>query len=345
MEKNMKQFKKVASVLVAAMVVCLSCACKEEKPYENPFTPPVGTSSEEAPSEEATTEPSEESQADPDATVYPFEFTDAYGNKATIEKDPERIVSCSPAVTEIIFSLGQEESIVGLTMLDNYPAEASDYPVVIEELYNPNVEAIVAAEPDLVLADSIFPEEAYNQLTELGYTVVIVNEEKNVDGVYNKIESIGKILDANKEAAEVIADMKAKIEDVKEKIADYTDEKPTVYYCVSYGEYGDYTCGGDTFIHTIIEDAGGINIAADVKGWSYSQEDLIDADPDIIIVADWAYDDFIATAPYSELSAVKNGQVYGVNTDSLDRQCARNADAVAMLAEIFYPEAFAAKAA
>jgi iron complex transport system substrate-binding protein len=116
--------------------------------------------------------------------------------------------------------------------------------------------------------------------------------------------------------------------------------KPTVYYAVSYGEYGDYTAGGDTFVNKMISLAGGVNIAEDVSGWSYSLEKLVEQDPDIILVNQYMLEDFLATPPYNELSAVLNGRVYGINSDLIEHQGYRNAEGVAVLAEIFYPEAF-----
>ncbi|MBP5491267.1 MAG: ABC transporter substrate-binding protein [Clostridiales bacterium] len=340
----MKKFVRVAAFVVALSTVLL-CGCKASETTSQ-WTPPTGTSSEETPApEESSEEPSEESSQDENGTQYPVELTDIYGNKAVIEADPQRVVSCSPACTELVFSLGQEDTLVGRTDYCNYPAAAEKIESV-GEIMTPNVEAIVALEPDLIIADSIFSQESYEQLTELGYTVVILNEETTVDGVYKKITDLGEILDANDEAAELIADMKARIGDVQAQLADSDEEAPTVYYVVSFGEYGDYTCGGDTFINDIIKSAGGVNIAEDVQGWNYDVEELVKKDPDIILVPLWAYDSFIATAPYSDLSAVKNNKVFAIDTDMLDRQCARNADAVEELAKLFYPEVFAdAKAA
>lgn len=342
----MKKFVKATSLLLASLMVCAACACKAEETTASTTTTQASETETEAPSESENGESETEAttEADPNATAYPITVTDIYGQTATIEEDPQRIVSCSPSITELIYSLGQEDCLVGRTDYCTYPEDVFAIDSV-GEMMNPNIETIVSMEPDIILADSIFSEESYDKLTELGYTVVILNEEKAVDGVYKKIETLGQILDANEEAAAVVEDMKTRIADVKDAIADYADEKPTVYYVVSYGEYGDYTCGGDTYIHTIIEDAGGINIAADISGWSFSREDLIAADPDIIIVPGWAYDDFIVADGYSDLSAVKNGQVYTIDTDMLDRQCARNADAVEELAKIFYPEAFAGEKA
>ena len=88
--------------------------------------------------------------------------------------------------------------------------------------------------------------------------------------------------------------------------------------------------------------AGGDNIAKSGTFYSYNVEDLISQDPNIIILPAWADGTFQTTAPYSELTAVKEGNVIVLpSTDTLDRQCARNPQAVEMLAKLFFPECFA----
>ena len=77
--------------------------------------------------------------------------------------------------------------------------------------------------------------------------------------------------------------MKADYEKLKAKAA-AIERRPTVYYVVGFGDGGDWTAGGDTFIGQMIEIAGGVNIAADASGWSYSLEKIMEADPDVIVI-------------------------------------------------------------
>ncbi|MBR4818585.1 MAG: ABC transporter substrate-binding protein, partial [Clostridiales bacterium] len=107
-----------------------------------------------------------------------------------------------------------------------------------------------------------------------------------------------------------------------------------------------YTATGETFVNDILTKAGVENIAANATGWVYNVEDLVARDPNIIIIPAWADGMFQTTAPYSELTAVKEGNVIVLeSTDTLDRQCARNADAVEMLAKLIFPECFEAEKA
>ncbi|MBO4927104.1 MAG: ABC transporter substrate-binding protein [Clostridiales bacterium] len=334
-----KALRAVALGLTLSLCMVMMSACQGKKETEKSWTPPSGTTTEEVP-EESTEEPETSETEETFEEGYPVELTDIYGNKSVIKAKPQKVVSCSPACTEIIYSIGQGSTLVGRTTVCNYPAEAESVES-IGDMYDPDIEKIVSLEPDLVIADSsILPEAAYNKMVELGLNVVIVNEGTTLDGVYTKIETFGKIFHADAEAAQVVEDMKAKIASVQEAIKDVRLH-PSVYYVVGFGDGGDWTATGDTFISDIIEAAGGDNIAKDGQYYMYNVEDLVSQDPNIIILPSWADGTFQTTAPYSELTAVKEGNVIVLpSTDTLDRQCARNADALEMLAKLFYPECF-----
>ena len=270
-------------------------------------------------------------------TSYPLTVTDAYGNDVIITEEPTRIISVSPSITENLFAIDAGDLLVGRTDYCDYPQEVSAI-TSVGAIDSPSMETIVELEPDLVIASSIFTEDSYEQITDLGIPVVILTDATDIYGVYTMLETLGEITNHSEETTEVISQMVASISDTQEKITGL--EKPSVYYVLGYGEYGDYTAGGDTFVGNIIELAGGDNIAKDVSGWSYSLESLIEADPDIIILPEGMKADFIASPNYSSLSAVVNDQVYEIDQNQLERQGARNADAVLALAGIFYPDVF-----
>ena len=126
-----------------------------------------------------------------------------------------------------------------------------------------------------------------------------------------------------------------------EKVKDVS--RPRVYYVVGFGEAGDFTAGGDTFIGTIIEMAGGDNVAKDLQGWQYSLEKLIEQDPDIIICSKY-YDakaGIEQAQGYKDLRAVKEGRLLEIDNNLLDRQGPRLADGLEELAKLIHPELFA----
>ncbi|MCK5734879.1 MAG: ABC transporter substrate-binding protein, partial [Spirochaetaceae bacterium] len=106
---------------------------------------------------------------------------------------------------------------------------------------------------------------------------------------------------------------------------------PRVYYVVGFGEGGDWTAGGDTFISQMITMAGGENIASDISGWSFSLEAIVEGDPDLILIPSWAESIFETTPVYSDLRAVKNGNIIVIDENSIVRQGPRLAEGFANL--------------
>jgi iron complex transport system substrate-binding protein len=327
----MKPIQIFSLICALALLLSLASCSKESRPESSATT----STTEQSSATTETTATPVTTEKDENATVYPLSIVDSFDNEAVIESEPVRIVSCAPAITEMLFELGAGEKVVGRTDYCNYPAEVSEIESV-GMIDVPSIEAIVALEPDLVIASSIFTEDSYKTLTDLGITVVIFHDEYDVDGVKNMISSVGEIINRQEAAQNLIFEMTETIEGVQNSVEEL--EKPTVYYAMSFGEYGDYTAGGDTYVHQMITAAGGDNIASDLIGWSYSVEKLVEEDPDVIIVNQYMLEDFLATPPYSELSAVKNGRVYGIDADLIERQGYRNAEGIALLADLFYPE-------
>ncbi|AGC69190.1 putative iron (III) dicitrate transport substrate binding protein [Thermoclostridium stercorarium subsp. stercorarium DSM 8532] len=268
-------------------------------------------------------------------TVYPLEITDSKGNTVKFGEEPKKVVSLSPNITEIIYALGKGDRLVGRTALCDYPEDVSNV-TVVGDFYEWNFETILSLEPDVVFASSLNTEENEKKLKELGVNVVFLTQVQSFESTYEIIELIGKILNAGEEAEKVINKMKETVSAVQK--AAEGKERPSVYYVVGYGEYGDYTATGETFISDMIEMAGGDNIAADTTGWVYSLEKLIEKDPDIIIGAEDAKEYFEKTSGYKDLTAVREGRVYAIDVNLLERQGPRLAEGLVKLYEIFHSE-------
>jgi iron complex transport system substrate-binding protein len=293
------------------------------------------TSSEIASSESVASENTSEQAAE--ETVYPIDITDSYGDVITLEYEPERVVSVAPNLTELMYELGASDKLVGRSDYCDYPEEVLEIESV-GSLYTPDIEKIVSLEPDVVIVSTHFDEENTKKLEELNIPVITLYEENDVTGVYDMITTLGTAMNKNAEAAKCVEEMQETIKEVVDAVEEV--ERPSVYYVVGFGEYGDYTAGGDTFIGGLIELAGGDNIAKDVSGWSITLEEIVEADPSIIVISEDMKDSFMSDENYAELTAVKEGNVYTIDTNLLDRQGYRNAEGVRALAEIFHPEVF-----
>jgi iron complex transport system substrate-binding protein len=270
-------------------------------------------------------------------TEYPVEITDSYGDVITLEAEPERVVSVAPNLTELMYKLGASDKLVGRSDYCDYPEEVSEIESV-GSLRTPDIEKIISLEPDVVIVSTHFDEENTKKLEEVGIPVITLYEEHDVEGVYDMITILGTAINRNSEAAQCVSEMKNTIKEVVNAVEEV--ERPSVYYVVGYGEYGDYTAGGDTFVGGLIELAGGDNIAKDVSGWSITLEEIVEADPSIIVISEDMKEGFMSDSNYENLTAVKEGCVYTIDTNLLDRQGYRNAQGVKALAEIFHPEVF-----
>lgn len=249
------------------------------------------------------------------------------------------MVSLAPSLTETIDAIGVWDLLKGRTDYDTYPPKVEDVPSV-GTLKDPSIETIVEIGPDLILASTHFQEETMKKIDELGLKVIILSSQDSFEGVYDVIEKTGLILDAQDSARQVVEDMKAKVSKVKDSVSPL--EATEVYYVVGYGEYGDYTAGGGTFIDQMIGMAGGKNVASDVEGWSYSLEKLVEKDPHIIICSKYfgAKEGIQAANGYKDLTAVQEDRLFEIDNNTLDRQGPRLADGLEELAKILHPEAF-----
>lgn len=271
--------------------------------------------------------------------AYPLKFKDSYDREVTIDKEPERVISIAPSITETIFALGKGDKLVGRTDYCDYPADASKVQS-IGNLTDPNIEKIVELKPDVVIVSTHFKKENIDKLEGLGIKVVSIYGEESFDGVYDTINKVAEILNAKTEGDKLVSDMKAKVEAVTKKVKDLS--KPSVYYVVGYGKYGDFTATKETFISEAIGMAGGENAAKDAEGWKYSLEKLVEKNPDIL-VCDNKNDTkagIEAANGYKDLKAVKEGKLLEIDSNLLNRQGPRLADGLEALAKLIHPEAF-----
>lgn len=272
-------------------------------------------------------------------TTYPLTIVDSFEREVTIEKEPEKVISVGPNITEMVFALGASDKLIGRTDYCTFPEEVSNIES-IGGLQEPNVEKIVELNPDVVIASAHFKKEVLEKLEALGIKVVVLYGEESFEGVYESISKVGKLLNKNSEADTVVSKMKEKVEFVTGKVKDA--EKPSVYYVVAYGEGGDFTAGKGTFIGELIEMSGATNAAGDVEGWSYSLEKLVENDPDILICANkWDSKAGIeATNGYKDLTAVKEEKLLEINDDLIGLQGPRLADGLEAMAKLIHPDLF-----
>jgi iron complex transport system substrate-binding protein len=276
-----------------------------------------------------------------DASAFPLTITDDEGTEVTIDALPERIVSLSPANTEIVFTLGAGDRLVGGTDFDDYPAEAIPLPDVAS-FSGVIMEQLVALEPDLVLAagNGFNPPDDIARLRVLGLPVVVLYAG-SVDEVLADIDLIGQAIGEGEAAEAMTTDMAARLDEVATAAA-ATGTTPRTFYQIG-SEPELYGPAPDSFVADMVELAGGTPITtSSPTDFAIPVETLIAADPEVIIVGDAAYGvcpaDVIARPGWSGITAVEAGAVRPVDDIPVTRPGPRLAEGLANLATAIHPE-------
>jgi iron complex transport system substrate-binding protein len=279
-----------------------------------------------------------ESKVESKGTQYPITVKDASGTDVQFDKEPQRIVSISPAETEVLFALGLGEQVVGVTEWCDYPAEAKAKAKVGD--MNSNMEAILALNPDVIIGGYTLNAEAVKKLRELGKRVFTV-EPKTIDQVMERILQVGTITNRQAEAEKVVLSMKEKRQQVIDAVAQVTDaQKQKIYlefdamWTVGKGEFGD----------DLIRLSGAKNIARDKQGWvQINDEFIITQNPGVIIYASYTQDNAVGEAikkrsGWSAIEAVKQNRVIGLDANMISRPGPRITDGLFEIAKGVYPE-------
>ncbi len=277
---------------------------------------------------------------------YPVTITDDAGRQVTITEQPQRIVSLAPSNTEIVCALGACGRLVGVTDFDDYPAEIADVDKVVT-MATVDVEAVVAAEPDLVLAagNELTPTSVIDQLVELGLSVLVLYPE-SLDEVTADITMVGVALDRSDSAAAMVAEMEMRVDDVEAAVSGL--DRPRTFYEVSVFEGTIYTAGDGSFLASLIDIAGGDPITGDALSTSIEIEDLVAADPELILLGDATYDptvtpETVAARPgWDTMTALTSGSVVVITDDLLiTRPGPRIVDGLEALVRAIHPGAIA----
>lgn len=271
-------------------------------------------------------------------------FTDDLGNTIELAGRPQRIVSLAPSMTEILFAIGAGEQVVGRDEFSIYPEEAlavTSIGAMWDELPS---EAILALEPDLVLAAQIISEDQVAALRDLGLDVYWQENPATYEELWENLLDIGRLTGHEAETETLIADLEARVQVVQEKIASVS-ERPSVFYELDATDPSNpWTAGSGTFIDYIITQAGGTNAASSLQG-DYAQlssEQLIAENPDVILLADAPYGttpESVAARPgWESITAVRENAMYPIDPNMMSVPGPRLVDALEETARLLHPE-------
>jgi len=225
---------------------------------------------------------------------------------------PERIVCLAPSYDETLIELGLQDRIVGVTTSSDY-LEQVKHAELVGTYAKPNIEKIIALKPDLVLASGFAGQQsAAKKLSAVGIQVVVIDDKQSIEEIFAKTRQIGDILGAGGRTETLLGKMREVIKETSRKTAGIP--RPRVY--VEAGCDPLFTCGKGSFIHDLIEIAGGDNIAGEINQPfpRISSEFILSKDPEVIILPymgrNFGKEALRQRKGWEKISAVKTGRVY-----------------------------------
>ncbi|MBI4735792.1 MAG: cobalamin-binding protein [candidate division NC10 bacterium] len=267
---------------------------------------------------------------------------DMLGRPVAVPDGPLRLVSLAPSLTEIVFALGRGDWLVGVTEFCDYPPAARSKPRIGGTM-TPNLERVVQVRPDLVLATAEGnPRDRVAHLERLGIPVFAVKPD-GYAGVLASIRTLGRVLRAEAEAAALSQEMERRTATIRRAVGGRP--RPRVLYLV----WADplIAAGPTTFIHDLIEMAGGDNVVREraVPYPRLSWEEVLASAPEVILVATHAEGgdrplNGGSWSAWQSIPAVRTGRIIALPGDTIHRPGPRVVEGLERLARAIHPEAF-----
>lgn len=274
------------------------------------------------------------------AAGFPLTLQSSDGRSLTLPRPAQRIVSLSPGHTEILFAIGAGAAVAGADRFSDYPEATQSLPKV--DYTNPNIEALVAMRPDLVIA-STRQRTQVPAFEAARLTVVLLEEPSTVREVVERVRMLGRITGQTGAAEQLSTAMEARITAITDRLAPIS-AGPRVYHEI---DPKLYSAGPESFVGDLYTLLKAQNIAqgAATSFPQLTAEAILAADPEVIILADSRFpggspEEARARPGWNTLAAVRTGRVYAVEDDLVSRPGPRIVDGIEQLARVLYPALF-----
>lgn len=270
---------------------------------------------------------------------------DDLGFSFVVGSPPQRIISLAPNITEILFSLGLGEKVSGVTRYCDYPPQAREKEKV-GGIVDPSIERIKALSPDLVIGFRGNPLHSLDRLRKLGLSVFVLDIGQDVESVLLLIRKIGVITRSEKEAEALVQSLSKEYDETQSALGN-VEHEPRIFLSIHGGSF--WTCGKESFLNDLVRKARGVNIAGNIsrKWLLYSQEQLIDKDPEIIVILSKSQEEFMKAKQslknksyFKGIKAVSSGKILFLDENLATRPGPRLVAALAALARLLHPECF-----
>jgi iron complex transport system substrate-binding protein len=267
---------------------------------------------------------------------------DEVGREVAFRFPPGRIISLAPNITEILFDLGLDEEIVGVSIHCNYPEKAKTK-VRVGSYISVDFERILFLKPDLIIATGAGnTREMVERLEKLGFPTYVIFT-KNLSDILKSILHLGRVVNREKEASRVVQEMNQRSQRVVERAKGLP--RPRVF--LQIGEAPLVTVGKGSFADDILQLAGGENIASTEKEMypRFGIEEVLKRAPEVILISSMNpkgdYEKVLQEwSRWKMIPAVKNGRIHLINSDLIDRPSPRIIEGLEEIARLLHPERF-----
>jgi len=278
-------------------------------------------------------------------TPAPQVISDGLGKQFTLQAPYQKVVSLAPSNTEILFAVGAGDQVVARDTFSDYPEQALQVKDIGGGWGEVDTEAIIALNPDLVLAAEINAVEQVKALEDLGLNVFYLSNPKDLEGMYENLRIVARLTGHEGEAETLVEGLKGRVAAVDEKAAKVSD-RPVVFYELDGTDpNAPWTSGPGTFIDLLLARAGGSNMGNILES-SWAQinlENLVTENPDIILLGDALWggvtaEAVAARAGWQDLVAVQSGKVFPFDDNLVSRPGPRMVDGLEQLVKLLHPE-------
>lgn len=271
------------------------------------------------------------------------EISDSDKNNIIQNKKIEKIISLSPGVTDILIDLNEAHKIIAADTFSKDILKKNNINVSnIFDMLNPDAEKIISLDSDIIFINNLTAFYTKNSLLSLSnHTIITITNSETLKGIEDDIYFLGKVLNADDRAKEVVSNMRTKIKEIKD-IGDTITNKKTVYFEIS-ALPNLYSFGSNVYLDDIINIIGAKNIFSNRNEWiNVSEEDVVYLNPDIIFTSVDYVDNPVAEitnrAAWRDINAVKTSKVFFVEGTSLPTH--NIVSSIILMAKYIYPEEY-----
>ena len=337
-----KSTGKILAFLLMVVILLLTAASCGDDSKETPDNNINNdNSSNNSGNDQIDSQNSQESPDKPDTSIN----KDREGNSITLPQTINKIISMGPSNTEILEALGLGDKIIAADEYsNNVSGIKSDIPMF--SMMNPDNEQIINLQPDIIFVTGMTKaggDDPFKLVSEAGICVIYIPSSLSIDGIKEDIKYIAAVIGAQSKGNQIISDMEKEIDNIK-KIADTISDKKLVYFEIAAAPWM-YSFGSGVFLNEMIELIGARNIFADLKEWvSIADEAVLEANPDVILTSvnyvENPIDEIKSRSGWDVITAVKNNDVYYIDTDLSNRPSQNIIKAMKEMAKAIYPDKY-----